>query len=214
MKKSFSSFFSGRRSFVILSLCLFFQPSHCIRNFNLSSIKDYSIFSSGPTTVVTAAPTSTITGGAYSWLNSSISVYNPTNNPLELYIDPPDGFSSSTALGVFMRCISSKGDSANTKVYYTIDGDEPTRVSSYTTYEFPYVHIDTPFRVGRSRVFQAICTERSIDGNTYRSELITRHYTVEGASRPQRYRHPVPFFPDHSSSPLLFFSATVSSSLG
>jgi hypothetical protein len=180
------------RSLVVLCLCIISQPIQCVRNFNLSSIKEYSIFGGDPTTVVTSAPTITIPGGSYSWLNNSISVYSPTNNPLELYIDPPEGFFSSTALGVFMRCISSKGDSENTKVYYTIDGDEPTRGSSFTTYEFPYVHLDTPFKIGRSRVFKAVCTEKSIDGNTYRSELITRHYTIEGASRPDSYGFLVP----------------------
>lgn len=154
------------------------------RNYNLSYISKYSIISPDTTIIATAAPTPT--AAAYSWLNDSISVYNPATNPLQLYIDPPEGYFASTALGVFMRCISPKGESENTRVYYTIDGDEPTKQSPFTTYQYPYVHIDTPFRVGRSRIFKALCTERSIDGNTYRSELITRHYTIEASSRPNR----------------------------
>lgn len=188
--KSFFIFFGGIRSFKILSLwlCYSLQSCHSTRNFNLSVVDQYSIFGPDPTIIVPiTSPTTTIIEGDYSWLNNSISVLNPANNPLELLIDPPEGYFSHTALGVFMRCISSRGDSHNTRVYYTIDGDEPSRGSPFTTYQHPYVHIDTPFRVGRSRVFQAICTERSVDGNTYRSELITRHYTVEGDIRPERY---------------------------
>jgi hypothetical protein len=175
--------------FWILCFQFLIQIIHC-RNFNLSLINQYTISGTDATIIPTSAPTQMT--AAYSWLNHSISLYNPTNNPLQLFVDPPEGYFASKALGVFMRCLSAKGDSTNTKVYYTIDGDEPTKQSSYTTYEFPYVHIDTPFRVGRSRVFQAVCTEKSIDGNFYRSELITRHFTIEAGSRPKRFSPAVP----------------------
>lgn len=161
---------------------LYFKVIIC-RNYNLTLISEYLITAISET-APTLAPTTTIT--AYSWLNTTQSILSDSY-PLKLYIDPPEGYFSPTALGVFMRCISVKGTSTETKVYYTVDGDEPTKIDSYTTYQEPYVHIITPYQVGRSRVFKAVCIEKGIDGNTYRSELLTRHYTIEAASRPSRY---------------------------
>ncbi len=153
------------------------------RNYDLSLINQFTISTSDSDTIITAAPTPTTV--AYSWLNKTQSLLSLAY-PLQLYIDPPEGHFSPTALGVFMRCISPKGESANARVYYTLDDTEPTKFSTYTTYDHPYVHVDTPFKVGRARKIRAICTEKAIDGNTYRSELITRHYIIEGSSRPNR----------------------------
>jgi hypothetical protein len=98
---------------------------------------------------------------------------------LDLLVDPPEGFFSPSALGVFLRCTSP-----GARVFWTLDGTAPTRLSSYTTYEEPYVHINTPFRAGRYRILRAVATETWIDGFLYRSPEITRHYIVEASERP------------------------------
>ena len=178
--------FSFDYSLIMLKYFFYFLSFSIIscRNFNLSLISKYTI--TGTSEIIpTMSPTIHLT--AYSLLNKTQAIYSE-NYPLQLYIDPPNNYFATTALGVFIRCISSKGISTNTKVYYKIDSlEDPTKIDSFTTYQAPYVHIDTPFQVGRSRTFKAICIEKAIDGNTYRSQLIERFYTIEAASRPLRY---------------------------
>ena len=101
---------------------------------------------------------------------------------LDLLITPEDGFFSSSALGVFMRCTSP-----GARIFYTLDGTAPTRLSNFVTYDQPYVHINTPFRAGRHRILRAVATETWIDGFLYRSAEITRRYIVEASERPDRY---------------------------
>lgn len=98
---------------------------------------------------------------------------------LDLLVDPPDGYFSPSALGVFLRCTSP-----GARVYWTLDGTTPTRLSAYTTYDEPYVHINTPFRAGRYRILRAVATETWIDGFLYRSPEVTRNYIVEASDRP------------------------------
>jgi hypothetical protein len=169
--------------FLVFLCCVSFLEC---RNFDLSKIKNYTIGSTAIQTVVQEEEVVI----SWPWVNTTQSLLSEAFR-LDLYIDPPEGFFSSTALGVFMRCISQKGVSADTKVYYTLDDTEPTKYSPFTTYEQPYVHIITPFRVGRYRLINAVCIEKSIDGNTYRSTVITRHYVIEGAARPLRYEYKI-----------------------
>lgn len=106
---------------------------------------------------------------------------------INLYIYPDDGFFSPTALGVFMRA-----ETAEAKVYYTIDGDSPTLSSRFLTYDSPYLHIDTPYLTGRNRTVRAVAAYFWIDGNLYRSEEVVRHYIVEAAARPHSYGFLIP----------------------
>jgi hypothetical protein len=72
------------------------------------------------------------------------------------------------------------------RIYYTLDGSQPTFSSNYLVYDTPYIHLDTPFGAPRSRIVRAVAVIPMIDETVRRSAEIVRHYDVEAGERKKR----------------------------
>lgn len=116
-------------------------------------------------------------------------VQNPdimNSTTLILYVDPPDGHNSPSAMGAFIRA-----NDKNALVYYDENGGSPTLESPFMTYDTPYIQLDTPFKASRNRTLTVVAVVMEESG-VYRSEQITLRYFVEGAARPFSYGFLVP----------------------
>lgn len=114
---------------------------------------------------------------------------------LTIFIDPPEGHSSPAALGVFVRASDPEA-----VVYYDEQGGNPKLLTTNNlTYDSPYLQLDTPFKASRNRTITFIARLRVItevagveETNYYVSEIVTRHFFVEGSARALSYGHLVP----------------------
>lgn len=116
-------------------------------------------------------------------------VQNPdiiNSTTLILYVDPPSGHNSPSAMSAFIRA-----NDKNALVYYDEDGKPPTLESPFMTYDTPYIQLDTPFKASRNRTLAVIAVVMDETG-VYRSEQIILQYFVEGAARPFSYGFLVP----------------------
>ena len=110
----------------------------------------------------------------------------PESLDFKLFVDPPDGFSSPAALGVFVHSNIPSAD-----MYYAVDGALPTLGGSKVTRESPYISLDTPFGKGRQRVITIVAVATVADG-IIRSKQYSWSYYIEGSSRPSGYGFLVP----------------------
>lgn len=110
----------------------------------------------------------------------------PVSPSLTLIIDPPSGFFSPSALGVYIRA-SLPG----AKIYYEVDSAVPTYNSPYLTRDTPYIQLNTPFGYGRQRNITVVAINVDGYGET-RSEQYRLSYYVEGSSRPSAFGFLVP----------------------
>ena len=131
------------------------------------------------------------------------------NTDLTILYDPPTGFHSPTALGVYVEA-----SNINAKIYYEIDGIirnfsisyalthslefvgtsagvTPTLDSPYATFDSPYIHIELPYAAHKNRTLTMIAVE-PFEITFKRSISYTMHYVVESADRPNSFGFLVP----------------------
>lgn len=117
-------------------------------------------------------------------------LYTLDEKRLKLYIDPPSGSFSPTALAVFAR-----GSDPSSIVHYELDiagvCNDPTHSSSSITYDSPYIELDTLFKGSRTRIFKVVATLSNAYG-IFRSEQYEYTYYVEAAARPHSYGFLIP----------------------
>jgi len=124
----------------------------------------------------------------------SIASSIPLHNDLNLFIDPPDGSFSPCALGLFVR---SNKDTA--QIYYEFEDvytqvvAEPSIASAFTTWNAPYIHLNTPFGATRNRSVTIIAVWWDYSQQKFvRSNSMALHYIVEADARPLAYGYLVP----------------------
>jgi hypothetical protein len=116
------------------------------------------------------------------------------SNELDIFYDPPNNTFSESALGVFVR--ANKPDA---KIYYEFEDvltqfvSDPTLDSAYTTWDSPYIHLNTPFGATRNRSINLciVWFDSSIQ-SLVRSPMVALRYTVEANDRPQSFGFLVP----------------------
>lgn len=106
---------------------------------------------------------------------------------MKLFVEPSNGTFSPHALTIFVRCSNPLA-----LAYYTLDGSPPTLSSTFTTYDQPYINVDTPFAVKRNRILRIICAVIEVDSLYALSPEIKNHYAVEATDRPGSYGFLVP----------------------
>eukprot|EP01038_Epipyxis_sp_PR26KG_P007496 gene7496-10213_t len=122
-------------------------------------------------------------------INDSSIISPSGGSDVVLHYDPPNHYSSPTALGLFLR-----SNYMTAKIYYDENGGDPTTSSPYVVYSAPYLQLITPFKHNRFRniTIVAVVDDTSDTGNIYRSEQYYLSYAVEAGSRPNSYGFLVP----------------------
>ena len=120
---------------------------------------------------------------------------------LTVVYDPPDGFFSSTFLGVFVRAFDKDGNSLpDARIYYEVEIDgitaiiEPDFSSQYATYDTPVIELATPFKGLRERPLWMVAVIMDENSGAFigRSEVYKLQYIVEGTDREWSYAFLVP----------------------
>jgi hypothetical protein len=120
-------------------------------------------------------------------INNQTIIYK---SDLKVYYDPPPGYNSPTALGVF---VWSNYD--NVKIYFELSSQEPsypTLESDYAYTTEPYIEIDTPFKGSRNRTLTIVGVWNDGNGHIFRSDQHSIRYFVEASGRPYSYGYLIP----------------------
>jgi hypothetical protein len=107
---------------------------------------------------------------------------------ISIYYDPPSGTVSPTALGIYVW-----SNYPTSKIYYELlTGKVPDINSTYATSAKPYIQVDTGFRVPRNRTVILIAVYEDDHGQLWHSKVVTLHYFVEAAARPNSFGYLIP----------------------
>ena len=113
---------------------------------------------------------------------------------ISIMYDPPNWSFSPCALGLFVRT-----NKETAKIYYEFEDvytqivAPPTLASAFTTWDSPYIHINTPFGATRNRSVTIIAVWFDYNQQKLvRSDPIPLHYKVEADARPLAYGFLVP----------------------
>jgi len=124
------------------------------------------------------------------WNPSSGSIVTDPDISLDtdliLYIDPPSGHSSPSAMAVFARA-----SDPSARIYYDELGRDLFLNGSYLTHNTPYIQLATLFQGSRNRSLSVVAVVTDETG-TYRSEFYRLQFFVEGADRPNSFGFLVP----------------------
>ena len=112
----------------------------------------------------------------------------PGYSTISLFVDPPNGTFSATALGVYVWIESSNTkDVLLSNIYYSINGSEPTLSSQSVNSSNPYIELTCSSLTNNLIVFRAIAARYDSDLQVwYRSNEIVRYYYIESDQRKYR----------------------------
>lgn len=171
-----------------MNRCIRSSYSYIFRSLTVTLLLILSFVLSVSCTISNATDTSTGIDGEIRVLQATQTIVDSIalSSDLILYVDPPNGHTSPTILGVFARA-----SDVDALVYYEPSDESPTIDSPFITYNTPYIELGTLFKGSRNRTLTMVAVLTDELG-TIRSEQITMDYFVEGASRPFSYGFMIP----------------------